>query len=567
MIWQYSPYFVPYIACGLILFILGITGWKNRTYVCARSYTVLMFAAGIWAFCTALELASADLPTQMLAITLEYPPMAIIPVAWLLFALEYTGRDELITAKTVGLLCIVPAFTTIMVATNPFHYLFYSIVTITNFLGLSYHTVTYGPAFWVHAIYSYLIIGTALLLILQRFLFSSSLYRKQVTIILIATLIPLVMNLILVFRIGSVGLIDPTPVALLASGILIMIGMVRFQLLDITPIAHEQILAHMRDGVIVIDIQDRIISLNAPASRFLGIPLETAIGISVADNLPGTAIECLRSHGHSFSGEQRLEAERVIEGKTRFFEMRCIPIRTRNTSDKGRMILIRDITESRQTQVALSEARRRITLLSSFTRHDILNQVTALLLNIDIAKESSEDPAIQEWLKKQEAAVLTIQRQIEFTRDYEELGTKAPEWLSVRDIFSGTRESLAGWKIVFEGIEDDLEIFADPLLRQAFSHLVDNSIQHGERVTKIRITYEKTETGLTLVFEDNGIGIAAAEKIRIFERGVGRQTGLGLFLVHEILGVTGMTIRECGEPGKGARFEIQVPAGQFRISP
>ena len=71
MIWQYSPYFILYIACGLILFILGATGWHNRNYVCARSFSVLMFAAGVWAFCTALELASADLPTQMLAITLK----------------------------------------------------------------------------------------------------------------------------------------------------------------------------------------------------------------------------------------------------------------------------------------------------------------------------------------------------------------------------------------------------------------------------------------------------------------------------------------------------------------
>ncbi|HEX3001897.1 MAG TPA: histidine kinase N-terminal 7TM domain-containing protein, partial [Methanoregula sp.] len=489
----------------------------------------------------------------------------IIPVAWLLFALEYTGRDELITVKTIGLLCIVPVFTSIMVATNPLHYLFYTSVTDTSFLGLSYHIVSYGPAFWIHAIYSYLLIGSAILLILQRFLFSSSIYRRQVTIILIATLIPLVMNLILVFRIGSVGFIDPTPVALLASGILIMIGMVRFQLLDITPIAHEQILAHMRDGVIVIDIQGRIISLNGPAGRFLGIPLENAIGLLVTDNLPGTAIECLQDHGHSLSEEQRREAERVIDGKTRFFEMRWIPILTRNKSVKGRMILIRDITESRQTQVALSEARRRITLLSSFTRHDILNQVTGLLLNIDMAKESVTDPAIQEWLKKQEAAVQTIQRQIEFTRDYEELGTMAPEWISVRDLFLESKGSMDARNIVAEGIPEDLEIFADPLLKRVFSILVDNAIQHGERVTKIRISYEKTESGLTLVVEDNGVGIAAADKNRIFERGVGRKTGLGLFLAHEILGVTGMAIRECGEPGKGARFEIQVPAGHFRI--
>jgi len=565
MIWQYTPYFILYIACGLILFILGITGWRNRDYVCARSFSALMFAAGIWAFCTALELASADLPTQMLAITLEYPAMAVIPVAWLLFALEYVGRDDLLTPKNLGLLCVIPAVTTIVVATNELHHLFYTTVTDMVFLGLSYHVVTYGPAFWIHAAYSYLLISITLLLILQRFLFSSAVYRRQVTIILVATLIPFIMNLILVFRVGSIGLIDPTPLALLFSGALILIGMVRFQLLDITPIANEQILENMRDGVIVIDIQGRIISVNPPGARFLGLPENKAIGVSVSENLVGTALECIRVAGQSGDKEERHESERVINGLRRYFEMRCIPIRSRNTGNKGRMILVRDITEEKQTQMALSEARKKISLLSGFTRHDILNQITALLLHIDIAKESVPDPGVQEWLQKQEAAVLTIQHQIEFTRDYEELGINAPEWLSIQEVVSEIRPVLETRKISLDCMPEDIEVFADPLMKRVFAILADNTIRHAETATLVRIRSERAGDHLNLMYEDNGKGIPAAEKTRIFDRGVGRYAGLGLFLANEILGVTGITIHECGKPGEGACFSLQVPRGQFRI--
>lgn len=565
MIWQYTPYFILYVACGLILFILGVTGWRNRDYVCARSFSALMFAAGIWAFCTALELASADLPTQMLAITLEYPAMAVIPVAWLLFALEYIGRDELLTPKNIGLLCVIPAVTTIVVATNELHHLFYTTVTDMVFLGLSYHVVTYGPAFWIHAAYSYLLISITLLLILQRFLFSSAVYRRQVTIILVATLIPFIMNLILVFRVGSVGLIDPTPLALLFSGALILIGMVRFQLLDITPIANEQILENMRDGVIVIDIQGRIISVNPPGARFLGLPENKAIGVSVSENLEGSALECIRVAGQSGDKEERRESERVINGLHRYFEMRCIPIRSRNTGNKGRMILVRDITEAKQTQMALSEARKKISLLSGFTRHDILNQITALRLHIDIAKESVPDPGVREWLQKQEAAVLTIQHQIEFTRDYEELGINAPEWLSIHEVVSEIRPVLETRKISLDCMLEEIEVFADPLMKRVFAILADNTIRHAETATLVRIRSERAGEHLNLVYEDNGKGIPAVEKTRIFDRGVGMHAGLGLFLAHEILGVTGITIHECGKPGEGACFSLQVPYGQFRI--
>jgi len=173
MIWQYTPYLIPNVACGLILIILAITGLRNRTSPCARPYSLLMFAAAVWAFCTALELSSADLATQMLAIQIEYLAMVAVPIGWILFALEYTGHEEWITRKNIALLCIIPAVTMMMVVTNSLHHLFYSTVSEVVIGNLSFHVVTYGPAFWLHSIYSYTLIVATLLLIFQRFLFTS----------------------------------------------------------------------------------------------------------------------------------------------------------------------------------------------------------------------------------------------------------------------------------------------------------------------------------------------------------------------------------------------------------
>ena len=111
-----------------------------------------------------------------------------------------------------------------------------------------------------------------------------------------------------------------------------------------------------------------------------------------------------------------------------------------------------------------------------------------------------------------------------------------------------------------------IEIYADPLLRKVFYNLLDNSLRHGEHVSHIRVSSTEVPEGLVILWEDDGIGIPPLEKEIIFERAIGRNTGLGLFLVREILLITGITIRENGEAGTGARFEITVPKEACRFT-
>jgi signal transduction histidine kinase len=104
------------------------------------------------------------------------------------------------------------------------------------------------------------------------------------------------------------------------------------------------------------------------------------------------------------------------------------------------------------------------------------------------------------------------------------------------------------------------------MLPKVFFNLLDNSVKHGEQVTCITISQEPRDDGMVIVWEDNGVGVVTSEKTRIFERGVGKNTGLGLFLIREILSITGITITETGEPGEGARFEMLVPEGAYRYN-
>jgi signal transduction histidine kinase len=110
-----------------------------------------------------------------------------------------------------------------------------------------------------------------------------------------------------------------------------------------------------------------------------------------------------------------------------------------------------------------------------------------------------------------------------------------------------------------------LEVFADPMLDRVFANLIENAVRHGKTVSQVVITYQVLEDGLSIYVEDDGVGIPAAGKEEIFAYGIGSGGGLGLFLVREILSITGMTIRETGTPGEGARFVIHVLPDGYRI--
>jgi PAS domain S-box-containing protein len=234
---------------------------------------------------------------------------------------------------------------------------------------------------------------------------------------------------------------------------------------------------------------------------------------------------------------------------------------------KGRSVLIlsiRDLTGVQQIGDALRIANVKLNLLMGVTRHDVLNSLTVLLGYNTILRERETDAATSEMLEKQHKALLAVRSQIEFTRAYDDLGIKAPVWQHVGNTASRAYAQFID-TISFTCETVDLEIYADPMLEKVFYNLFDNAFRYGEGVTKVRLSGAINGTDLLLFFEDNGIGIPESDKTRIFSRGVGKNTGLGLFLTREILAITRIGIQETGEYRKGARFTFRVPRGAYRL--
>jgi PAS domain S-box-containing protein len=310
--------------------------------------------------------------------------------------------------------------------------------------------------------------------------------------------------------------------------------------------------------------------------------------------------------GHVWDRERRIhpdDFEKVMaalrdhfDGKAPYFEIdyrlkrrdgRWIWVHDRGEvmtrDEEGRPIrmagITQDITEIRQYQDSLKEANRKLNLLSSVTRHDILNQIMGLsgyaLLLSEILPEA---PAMKKYVDRVMELADTIRRQVVFTRDYQDMGVKAPEWQSVEEVAGRAAES-ALFETAKDQIELDittggLEVFADPMLEKVFINLLENAARHGEWVRRIRVSFVEKEVGGegegegandgVIIVEDDGVGIPSEMKAKIFDQAFGRHTGYGLFLSQEILGISGMTINETGDEGKGARFEISVPRENYR---
>jgi PAS domain S-box-containing protein len=221
-----------------------------------------------------------------------------------------------------------------------------------------------------------------------------------------------------------------------------------------------------------------------------------------------------------------------------------------------------DVTDRRNAEEALRQVNRHLNLMTSITRHDILNKIMAMLSYLAVIKKKPQSPEIQMFIEKMESATTEMKSQIEFTRVYQDLGAHEPQWQDAGKIVLGLEIPSS---ISIQSALRGVEIYADPLLEKVFYNLLDNTAQHGKKATRVSISCLQTPQGLILVWEDDGVGVPDAEKGQIFERGFGKNNGLGLFLVREILSITGIAIREGGTAGEGARFEIIVPRGVYRL--
>jgi PAS domain S-box-containing protein len=565
MVWETVPVVLLLFVAGLLTALFAIVFTRTRAYTTTLVPLVIVMAAvTVWSWSAAAGLWSNNPVLIILAQVTETAALAIIPVAFMQFSLQYTGRMPRSGTISWGLLLILPTILAALLIVNAI----VPVVLTSNPLPpdlASSDGSSPGLVFWTFFTYGSVLMLTGIAIILQHHQSTSGVFRGQLACLLIAVLPPLLTYAGFAFRIRPFDIINLAPVTGIISVVALTAGIEQFSLFDLVPVECGVVLRQIPTGIMLLDGKGRIVETNMAARQLLGIGDRDIMGFLIGAVLPPHEIPPAQQQKNR--GERRHTLKRERDGMVQYIDFRCIPLTVMSGELHGYVILLADITDQHLMDKSLTMARKKINLLTGITRHDILNQLTIIVMHNELLKETTRDPTLAKSVDEQMKAAKTIHRQIAFTKDYEKLGENLPQWLDIRTLFFKHQEDLGHDYITYNVQVEGLEVFADPLLDYVFNNLLENTIRYGEKVTSVGLYYEHHPHELKIIYQDNGVGIKKEDKEKIFKRGAGKRSGFGLFFSREILSLTGITMTETGEPGNEARFEITVPAGMFRFRP
>ncbi|MEI7832769.1 MAG: histidine kinase N-terminal 7TM domain-containing protein [bacterium] len=337
---------------GVCAIIIAVMAWQRRPARGAVIMTMLMCAVTFWTFSSLGEFAVHSVADKLFWVKLEYLGIAFCAPLWLIISMIYLGHEELITRRNVILLFIIPAITVLLNWTNEYHHLSYAGVSIDSFMDTPFLKVSYGPWSKFFIVYSYGLCVAVVAICLYTMYTYNHFYREQFSVIFISAMVPVVFNLIYVLRAGPAPYLDLTPMAFIITGALMVWGMRRYHHWDMVPVAYNMIVENISDGILVLDPQLRIISMNPAAEKYLGSAQNTAIGKFVSDIAP--TWEQLLVAPAEDSSEYSISTSQVSPAKITF-DIRVITIREQESQSPGRLIVIRDDTERNMLKERLQE--------------------------------------------------------------------------------------------------------------------------------------------------------------------------------------------------------------------
>ena len=563
MIFQNYPYFYIIFLSALISGTLACIAWNRRDVRGAKTFSIYTALIAWWSFFYALEITAVDPALHLFYLKVEYLAIPWIPAFVILFAMEFGGLEHLITKWSRLVIFLIPILGFLSYFTNDFHHWYYLAVHELIINGLTIIAITPGFMYVLLTSYIFFSICLCFLVFIRIIRYSPRVFLPQSVIFLFVLGILMITYLYYLFMPRIYPDFDITPITLAIAGVFVIIEMFQYQFFDLVHFPHRKIFEHLHDGVIILDTENRILEMNMVSRTILNLQDTDPIG----EKFDHTE-SFLKAYIGSFSRDTHTHQtiKNVKEGSVYHYAVDMYPVSDSIQRPECKMIVIRDISDMIRSKTALSEAGKKLSLLNSITRHDILNQIMVISgYSYVITDSIKDDPKASMALDRIKDATKMIQQLIGFTSLYQDLGVSEPGWFHINEV------ALKAWNtrnppdtITFMS-DAPLVIFADMLLEKVFFNLIDNSLRHGGDITWIRVTSKITNSSAIVIYEDDGTGIPEENKEKIFKRGFGKNSGYGLFLVREILGITSIPIHETGFPGKGVRFEMKIPCGGFMV--
>ena len=349
MIIEITLYGIICLGAAGIAVVAAFLAWRRRDVPGGASLAALMSMLAIWSFGSAFENNAADVDAKLFWAKVCYIGIVSSPVLFFTFALEYSRLDRWLTRRTIALLFVVPLLSFGLVATNEWHGLIWSSI-VPSSTGRNLLVTGRGPLFWVVVLgYSYSLMLLAAAILVYTALRFPAHSRRQTWLILASVAIPWAVNIAYLASTGPSTSLDLTPIALVASGILISLNIFHFGLLDLAPIARATLVEHMADGMILLDMQDCIVDLNPAAKRHFDAEDRSVIGEHVS-----TVLADWPAIFEQLEEDDKVHIEmRVADGTLRFMQVNSAPLIDGRGRSSGRVIVIHDDTPHHQAENAL----------------------------------------------------------------------------------------------------------------------------------------------------------------------------------------------------------------------
>jgi signal transduction histidine kinase len=473
------------------------------------AFIALVVGGAVWALTAAIALETDATGARLFLAVLLLSIPAFVGVLWLLFALVYSGRGELLSRRVVLGLFVIPATNFALLATNHLHGLSLRRIEPATVLGVSAVDFRVGPAFVLGIGYVWVLIWTTIAIFGREAVTGRRLHTRQAAALGIAVLAPLLFNVPTAMGVNPVAPLDLTPfgLVLMAGSLWCVVGRGRLFRTGraVRNLAAERTIEQLGDPVLVLDRGERIVRANAAAAPLLGCSPSEAVGRALGDVFAGDPGEVPGSGTAEFRDDGR--------GET--YDVQVTPVTNDLGEQVGRTAVFRNVTERRNR-------RQRLEVLNRVLRHNLRNDMNVVLGRLELVEERLEAEELREHV--------AIAR--ETSAELVELGEKARELGTLVDadtpaeacsvpalvdrIAEHARESHRTATIRTVG--PAVSIRTRPaLLSVVIENLVENAIVHTAART-VRVSVEPTTSGVEIVVADDGPGIPE-EETRVLDGG------------------------------------------------
>jgi PAS domain S-box-containing protein len=451
-----------------------------------------------------------DFATKVFWLKFTYLGIVSLPVFLLFIALEYNRSDGWFNRKSILALFIIPLISLLMIFTNDWHHLVYAKMVMSP--DSPFLQVSFGWYFWVCvAGYSYLLIISSVFILIQVAWQNISLYRPQIILLIFSILIPVIGNVLFLLKLLPFQM-DPTSILFSITCALFALGIFRFRLLDLVPIALRQVVESMGDVVLVLDQLDRLVYMNPAAMQTLSQGRKKLIGQPAIQVLPALNVFLVRE---PICAEPRPEISLVSSGSLRHYTVEVSPLYDTRLAPSGQVVILHDITLLKQAQdvyqrAAIAGERERM----AQELHDNLGQVLSyVFLNTQSIRDQIEQGSYTAALGHLESLSLIAQSASQDVRqfildthtqsaDVRSFSTVLKHYLENFETITGLRVRLSLPDVSIDSVLSQESYFG---LLRIIQEVLANARKHAQ-ARLVQIIFSVDEHALGVVVSDDGAG-------------------------------------------------------------